>query len=93
VAAQDVAAEDHLLMQAALQPFVDGAIAKTITLGAEFPKSRVSALLTSAYNRSVKGCTLYRAAARPAVIASKPAVLQADAGSRGRYCDVDQECD
>jgi ribonucleoside-diphosphate reductase alpha chain len=32
VTADDVAARDHLLMQAALQPFVDGAISKTINL-------------------------------------------------------------
>ena len=93
VGAEDIAAEDHLLMQAALQPFVDGAIAKTITLGANFPKSEASTLLISAYEHSVKGCALYRPTARPAVIAGRPGVIQAVVDRQGRYCDVEQECD
>lgn len=61
VAAASVDPEAHLLMQAALQPWVDGAISKTIHLPADFPRERYGALFTRAHELGLKGCTTYRA--------------------------------
>lgn len=63
-----IAPRDHLLMQAALQPFVDSAISKTIPLGANSPKEGVAEIFSAAYELGLKGCTVYRACARPAVV-------------------------
>jgi ribonucleotide reductase alpha subunit len=47
--------EDHLLMQAALQPYVDGAISKTIRLPESSFRASVPAVLESAHSLRVKG--------------------------------------
>jgi len=51
VSAASVDPEAHLLMQAALQPWVDGAISRTIHLPADFPRERYGALFTRARTR------------------------------------------
>jgi ribonucleoside-diphosphate reductase alpha chain len=58
----------QLEMQAALQPFVDGAISKTVALREDFPPAAVDALLLSAWRMGLKGCTLHRAGTRRSVI-------------------------
>jgi len=63
-----IAPRDHLLMQAALQPYVDGAISKTIPLQADFPRAQVAEIFEAAYDLGVKGCTVYRTGARPGVV-------------------------
>jgi ribonucleoside-diphosphate reductase alpha chain len=63
-----VAPRDHLLMQAALQPFVDSAVSKTIPLGATLPDQSVAEVFGNAYELGLKGCTVYRPCARPAVV-------------------------
>ena len=60
VTAAAIDAEAHLQMQAALQPWVDGAISKTINLPADFPRDRYGALYTQAHALGLKGCTTYR---------------------------------
>jgi ribonucleoside-diphosphate reductase alpha chain len=71
VDASDVAARDHLLMQAALQPCVDGAISKTINLRRDMPTADLSAVFASAFELRLKGCTVFRAASRPSVITER----------------------
>ncbi len=63
-----IAPRDHLLMQAALQPYVDGAISKTIILSRHFPRDDMAKLFEEAYDLGLKGCTAYRFAARPGVL-------------------------
>ena len=83
----DIPARDHLLMQAALQPYVDGGISKTISLPREFPKVGVAEIFGSAYELGVKGCTVYRAGTRPAVVAEYEP-------ERGAHCcNVEREAD
>lgn len=60
VTAQDLAPEDHLLMQAALQPFVDSAISKTLNCPREMPFEEFRDIYTRAYDLGLKGCTTYR---------------------------------
>jgi len=86
-----VAARDQLLMQAAVQPFVDGAIAKTIRLAPEAARGSVAELLESAYQLGLKGCTVFRETSRPAVIEPPP---QTDPRAHGRHCcDLERESD
>ncbi|MFO7276494.1 MAG: adenosylcobalamin-dependent ribonucleoside-diphosphate reductase [Pseudomonadota bacterium] len=68
VEAAAIAPREHLLMQAALQPYVDSAISKTITLGRTRARSEVGEIYAAAYELGLKGCTVYRAAARPGVV-------------------------
>jgi ribonucleoside-diphosphate reductase alpha chain len=50
----------HLDMQAALQPFVDNSISKTINVPADFPFERFKDIYRYAFDRGLKGCTTYR---------------------------------
>jgi ribonucleoside-diphosphate reductase alpha chain len=63
-----VPADGHLLMQAALQPWVDGGISKTVPLGGDVPLQAVDEILHRAYDLGLKGCTVYRAGTRAAVV-------------------------
>ena len=51
---------DHIAMQAALQPFVDSAISKTINVPAGYDFSTFQDLYFDAYRRGLKGCTTFR---------------------------------
>ncbi len=63
-AADNIAAEAHLLMQAALQPFVDGAISKTVTLPRTATVTDVDHLYWRAHELGLKGCTVFRIGSR-----------------------------
>lgn len=52
--------EQHLQMQAALQPYIDNAISKTINIPADFPFEKLSDVYTKAHQLGLKGCTIYR---------------------------------
>ncbi len=60
VDARSLPPEAHLAMQAALQPLVDNAIAKTINVPAGFPFQRFQRLFSDAYRMGLKGCTAFR---------------------------------
>jgi len=60
VSADDIAPGDQLAMQAALQPFVDNAISKTLTIPAEYPFEDFSGLFEQAHALGLKGCTVFR---------------------------------
>jgi ribonucleoside-diphosphate reductase alpha chain len=47
-------------MQAALQPFVDNSISKTINVPADFPFDKFKKLYDLAYDKGLKGCTTFR---------------------------------
>ncbi|MEW8691712.1 MAG: adenosylcobalamin-dependent ribonucleoside-diphosphate reductase [Candidatus Thiodiazotropha endolucinida] len=55
-----LAPDDHLLMQAALQPYVDNAISKTINVPADYPFEQFKSLYKRAYALGLKGCTTFR---------------------------------
>ena len=52
--------EDHLLMQAALQPWVDSSISKTINCPEDISFDDFKNIYTRAYDLGLKGCTTYR---------------------------------
>ncbi|HEY7377269.1 MAG TPA: adenosylcobalamin-dependent ribonucleoside-diphosphate reductase [Steroidobacteraceae bacterium] len=70
---QAIAPREHLLMQAALQPYVDGAISKTIALPEDSRAQDVAVIYEAAYELDLKGCTVHRSVARPGVVERLPA--------------------
>jgi ribonucleoside-diphosphate reductase alpha chain len=60
VSAQELAPAAHLDMQAALQPFVDHSISKTINVPADFPFGSFKDIYRHAFEQGLKGCTTYR---------------------------------
>jgi ribonucleoside-diphosphate reductase alpha chain len=80
VTAQELAPADHLRMQAALQPFVDASISKTVNCpeGASFGDFQT--IYREAYSLGLKGCTVYRPnAVTGSVLISAPAAAQPEA--------------
>ena len=64
----------HLNMQAAVQPFVDNAISKTINVPRETSFADFAPLFRLAYDKGLKGCTAFRpTAASDTVLAPVPA--------------------
>jgi len=69
--AAEIAPKSHLEMQAALQPWVDAAISKTVNVARDFPFEQFRALYRLAYDRGLKGCTVFRPnALRGAILAA-----------------------
>ena len=63
----------HLNMQAAVQPFVDNAISKTINVPRETSFADFVPLFRLAYDKGLKGCTAFRpTSASDAVLAAVP---------------------
>src|SRR6185437_10474152 len=60
VDAQSLSPEDHVVMQAAVQRYVDSSISKTINMPADIPFDRFKDVYTQAYALGCKGCTTYR---------------------------------
>src|SRR5882672_6026574 len=60
VDAQSLAPGDHLVMQAAVQKYVDSSISKTINLPADIAFDSFKDLYLQAYELGCKGCTTYR---------------------------------
>jgi ribonucleoside-diphosphate reductase alpha chain len=56
----DVPFRAHLDMQAALQPFVDNSISKTINVPQDTPFSEFQQVYDVAYDKGLKGCTTFR---------------------------------
>ncbi|HEB96732.1 MAG TPA: adenosylcobalamin-dependent ribonucleoside-diphosphate reductase [Sedimenticola thiotaurini] len=78
---------DHLAMQAALQPYVDNAISKTINVPESYPFERFRSLYREAFRLGLKGCTTFRPTSR------QPGILLApDQGveSGSRCCSIER---
>jgi ribonucleoside-diphosphate reductase alpha chain len=60
VDAQSLAPGDHLVMQAAVQKYVDSSISKTINLPADIAFDSFKDIYQQAYELGCKGCTTYR---------------------------------
>jgi len=60
VDAQSLAPGDHLVMQAAVQKYVDSSISKTINLPADIEFDSFKDIYLQAYELGCKGCTTYR---------------------------------
>ena len=84
--ARELPAEAHLKMQAALQPYVDNAISKTINVPQSLPISDFESIYLTAFRLDLKGCTVFR----PNPVTG--AVLSVDDSARAPHCcSVDRE--
>lgn len=79
IGAEEITPDDHLAMQAALQPFVDGAISKTVTIPRGYSFEAFRTIYETAYDNGLKGCTAFR----PTGSRGKDAPLRSEA-CRGR---------
>lgn len=64
VTADALAPREHLLMQAALQPWVDSAISKTVNVPADCSRADFADLYLQAHALGLKGCTTFRSGCR-----------------------------
>ena len=78
----------HLHMQAALQPFVDNAISKTINVAADYPFERFTDLYRQAHALGLKGCTVFRPNPVTGAILSQPSE-----GEQVHCCGLEREAD
>jgi ribonucleoside-diphosphate reductase alpha chain len=60
VDAQSLSPADHVVMQAAVQKYVDSSISKTINVPEEIDFESFKGVYTQAYEAGCKGCTTYR---------------------------------
>ena len=83
---------EHLAMQAALQPYVDSAISKTINIPEDFNFENFQSLYLDAYRLGLKGCTTFRPNPVSGEILSESGeslVLE----SQRRCCSLERESD
>ena len=78
----------HLQMQAALQPYVDNAISKTINVAADIPFPQFADLYRQAHALGLKGCTVFRPNSITGSILS-PSPLH----EQGHCCGLEREAD
>lgn len=60
VTVQELKPRDHIVMQAALQPFVDSSISKTVNCPEDISFEDFKDVYRQAYETGLKGCTTYR---------------------------------
>ena len=60
VNALEISARDHMAMQAAIQPFIDAAISKTVNVPEDYPFEAFEDLYLEAWRAGLKGITTYR---------------------------------
>lgn len=88
VTAHDIDPRSQLEMQAAVQPWVDNAISKTINVPPATTFEDFQGLYGFAHSLGLKGCTVFRPSGqRGEVLAAAPG------GVRAHCCDPDREAD
>ena len=60
VSAQQLSPAAHLAMQAAIQPYVDNSISKTINVPVDYPFEDFKDIYRRAFDLGLKGCTTFR---------------------------------
>ena len=85
VTADALGGEAHLAMHASLQPFVDNAISKTITLSPRATADTVDEIFRQSHAAGIKGCTVFR----PGSMRGQVIRTRDDA----HCCGVERECD
>jgi ribonucleoside-diphosphate reductase alpha chain len=73
----------HVAMQAALQPFVDSAISKTINCPEDISFESFRDIYIEAYDLGLKGCTTYRPNPVTGAVLSRETPAAEDAGTSG----------
>jgi ribonucleoside-diphosphate reductase alpha chain len=85
VTSNAISGDAHLAMQASLQPYIDNAISKTITLSPRATVDTVDDIFRRAHHAGIKGCTVFRPGSmRGEVIRTR---------DESQCCGVERECD
>ena len=79
----------QLQMQAAIQPYTDNAIAKTINIPEDFDFKAYQSVFEQAYTLGLKGCTTFR----PNPVTGSVLSAVTGKGDRPHCCDIDREAD
>jgi ribonucleoside-diphosphate reductase alpha chain len=87
VTAAEISPYRHLDMQAALQPWVDNAISKTVNVPTDYAFEQFQDIYQYAYENGLKGCTTYR----PNPITGQVLLEESEAASH--CCSVEREAD
>lgn len=91
VSATELRPTDHLDMQAALQPYVDNAISKTINVPEDFPFESFKNLYQEAFRLGLKGCTTFRP--NPVTGSILFAADDSTAQPASHCCNIEREAD
>lgn len=92
VRAWDVSPQAHLQMQAAIQPYVDSSISKTINIPVDYPFNKFQSLYENAFSMGLKGCTTFRPNPVTGEVLSAAAEL-APEDLAHHCCTIDREID
>jgi ribonucleoside-diphosphate reductase alpha chain len=87
VTALEMSARDHMRMSAAVQPYIDTAISKTVNVAADYPFADFEDLYLEAWKSGLKGITTYRP---NAVVGSVLDAAQAAAAPQDFIADPDR---
>ena len=79
----------HLDMQAALQPYVDNAISKTINVPENYSFEEFRDLYQLAYVKGLKGCTTFR----PNPVTGAVLATEGEYRQAAHCCSVEREAD
>ncbi|VVE27420.1 adenosylcobalamin-dependent ribonucleoside-diphosphate reductase [Pandoraea terrigena] len=83
VTASQVSGDDHLRMVAAMQPFIDAGISKTVLVPSGISREQVGELLYRAWQLNLKGVTIFRPGRAADAVLS---VLPTSAGRPACFC-------
>lgn len=83
--ARELSPEAHLGMPAALQPFVDSAISKTVNVPPDLPFAAFREIYQRAWEKGLKGCTTFRPNPVTGEILTEPA--------SAHCCTIEREAD
>jgi ribonucleoside-diphosphate reductase alpha chain len=89
VDASGIPAHDHLAMQASLQPFVDEAISKTVTVPRELDFADFRSLYAKAYAMGLKGVTAFR----PNPVTGAVVTMPGPETDSAHCCTIEREVD
>ncbi|MDH5648816.1 MAG: adenosylcobalamin-dependent ribonucleoside-diphosphate reductase [Gammaproteobacteria bacterium] len=81
--------EDHINMEAALLPYVDNAISKTINVPRDYPFEKFLSLYQIAYDKKLKGCTTFRENPVTGAILT----TNANPETASHCCNIEREAD
>jgi ribonucleoside-diphosphate reductase alpha chain len=89
VDARALSPDVHLRMQAAIQPYVDNAISKTINIPEHLEFAAYRSVFEQAHALGLKGCTAFR----PNPVTGSVLSLQTPHAARAHCCDIEREAD
>ena len=89
VDARALSPDIHLRMQAAIQPYVDNAISKTINIPEHLEFAAYRSVFEQAHALGLKGCTTFR----PNPVTGSVLSLQTPHAVRAHCCDIEREAD